>query len=256
MLTKNEDVRNAKANGTRARVKDVHLKPGQVLFYVTVDGYQVPATFASSVKELTLEHVNEAVEPRQFTVEPKKFKVKARLPRSRDLMDSKKRDDRYTISMHMLQIPVISNTATTCHKLQGVGVKNLFVSEWCKEASWIYVILSRVTTKNGLYLRKQLDVNLDLFKIPDALTEKLNRFRTGCMREEVTEDEYNQMTSTTADDSESDLESDAVDESESDSDSQPETDQHYQPSLTSVSDSTSESDLLESDCDADDFDDV
>jgi hypothetical protein len=65
---------------------------------------------------------------------------------------SKKTADRFTVGMYMKQLPVVSNAVATGHKVQGVGIKNLLVSGWCNEASWIYIILLRVKTRNGLYL--------------------------------------------------------------------------------------------------------
>ena len=148
---------------------------------------------ASSVKCPQLEHLNKQAQPKKFNVEPKTFKVGARLPKSKHLMASKKKGDRFTLSMEMKQLPVISNTATTDHKLQGVGVDNLLVSEWCNEASWIYVILSRVTTREGLFLRKELTPDIDLHRVPKLLKKKLDHFRKNCVREELSDADYETM---------------------------------------------------------------
>jgi len=88
-------------------------------------------------------------------------------------MASTKPKDRKTVRMEMNQLPVVSNTATTGHKLQGSGVDNLFVSEWKNEASWIYVILSRVKTRSGLFLRQELKADTKLHAIPVLLQKKL-----------------------------------------------------------------------------------
>ena len=117
---------------------------------------KVPATFASCVKSAIFEHVNKNVQPQTFSMEPKKFHAKVALPNSPKLMSSKNPKHRSIIPIELIQLPVVSNTATTGHKLQGSGVKNLLVSEWFHEASWIYVILSRVETRKGLFLRSEL----------------------------------------------------------------------------------------------------
>ena len=91
------------------------------------------------------------------------------------------------------QLPVVSNTATTGHKLQGSGVDNLFVSEWFNEASWIYVILSRVKTRNGLFLREELKPNIPIHKVPETLKRKLDYFKNNCTRPDLDESEYKNM---------------------------------------------------------------
>jgi hypothetical protein len=92
--------------------------------------------------------------------------------------------------MEINQLPVVSNTATTGHKLQGSGVDSLFVSEWKNEASWIYVILSRVKTRNGLFLREELKPDIKLHAIPMLLQKKLRHFRSNCTRPDLDEEEY------------------------------------------------------------------
>jgi hypothetical protein len=55
-----------------------------------------------------------------------------------------------------MQLPIIVNVATTGHKLQGTGVDKLFVHAWHYKQNWPYVIMSRVKTLDGLYLRMPL----------------------------------------------------------------------------------------------------
>ena len=64
------------------------------------------------------------------------------------------------IQMKATQFPIISNNATTGHKLQGIGVNKLFVHQWCYTKNWPYVVLSRVKTIKGLYLRAKLNINI------------------------------------------------------------------------------------------------
>ena len=77
------------------------------------------------------------------------------------------------------QIPLIINNATTGHKLQGSGVDNVFVHTWSYTTNWVYVMLSRVKTKKGLFMRKPLFVSRDLSKyaVPKALLRMLERMR-------------------------------------------------------------------------------
>jgi hypothetical protein len=59
------------------------------------------------------------------------------------------------------QLPVVVNNATTGHKLQGCTKKNIFVNCFSYAKNWPYVVLSRVKTRKGLYLRLPLDKSKD-----------------------------------------------------------------------------------------------
>ncbi len=69
----------------------------------------------------------------------------------------------------MMQIPVNLNDATTAHKLQGVAKKYLIVHNWTYTHGWIYTVLSRVRTRDGLFLNKPLVYKEDSFKLPPSL---------------------------------------------------------------------------------------
>ena len=79
--------------------------------------------------------------------------------------------------MKAKQLPVIINNATTGHKLQGSGVKSVFVHTWSYTTNWAYVMLSRVKTKNGLFMRRPISKDLRRCSVPPALVRMLNRFR-------------------------------------------------------------------------------
>ena len=68
----------------------------------------------------------------------------------------------------MTQIPAIVNYATTGHKLQGQTKKTLVISIWSNRKNWNYVALSRVKTRQGLYLVKKLPYDTD-FSVPPEL---------------------------------------------------------------------------------------
>ena len=57
------------------------------------------------------------------------------------------------------QFPLNVADARTVHKLQGKSLENLLVSNWSYTTNWVYVVLSRVRTSNGLFLRIPLDHN-------------------------------------------------------------------------------------------------
>ena len=61
-----------------------------------------------------------------------------------------------TMKCRVTQIPVNSSDAITGHKLQGLTKDQLIVYSWNRCTSWIYVVLSRVRTLEGLFLLKGL----------------------------------------------------------------------------------------------------
>jgi hypothetical protein len=79
--------------------------------------------------------------------------------------------------MKGIQLPVVSNNATTGHKLQGSSVDSIFVHAWIYE-NWAYVVLSRVRTHKGLYLRHPLDFDLRRYAVPPRLKEMLLSLET------------------------------------------------------------------------------
>ena len=78
----------------------------------------------------------------------------------------------YKIYMTGVQLPIISNNATTGHKLQGATVTSLLISTATNVRNWTYVVLSRVREMKGLFLRRSLDKkNLNTYNdIPEDLT--------------------------------------------------------------------------------------
>ena len=73
------------------------------------------------------------------------------------------------IVMH--QLPVNSNIATTGHKLQGMSKLMMVVTEWGSFPNWIYVVLSRVTTRAGLFLLKLLTRRIESFVVSKELVD-------------------------------------------------------------------------------------
>jgi hypothetical protein len=77
----------------------------------------------------------------------------------------------------LIQFPINLNDATTAHKLQGVTKKKLIVNNWTYTHGWVYTVLSRVRTREGLYLNKPLLFKAERFKLPSALLAFDNRIR-------------------------------------------------------------------------------
>ena len=100
--------------------------------------------------------------------------------------------DREKIGMKATQFPIVINNATTGHKLQGSSVDQLFVHEWQYTTNWAYVVLSRVRTLKGLYMRKALNRNLSKYKVPEKLTKMLDRMRKAAPAP-LTDSDYEQI---------------------------------------------------------------
>lgn len=171
MMTENEDVKNGKANGTRLRVKRVVLKPGEQTFQVELQkGLKVSAVFASQVDYLLVRHENEDVVPQEFKLEAKKVSFKTAIQGS--LFDSSEQK----LSMQGKQFPVVSNVATTGHKLQGCTMDEILINDWMMQQNWAYVVLSRVQTMKGVNIREKLPENLEQFKPNPRMKELLKHF--------------------------------------------------------------------------------
>ena len=77
----------------------------------------------------------------------------------------------------MTQLPVNCNIATTGHKLQGMSKDALIVNSWGYGfENWVYVVLSRVRTRSGLFLNKKLDLKKK-FKVPEKLLKFEERMK-------------------------------------------------------------------------------
>ena len=115
------------------------------------------------MRAVTLRHCNPKIEPAIFSLEPRQFTFVASMPQPKILgFDAGIRK----VKMKAFQLPVVSNTATTGHKLQGASLDRLFVHDWnysCR--NWAYVVLSRVRTMAGLTFRKPLTVDRKKFNI-------------------------------------------------------------------------------------------
>ena len=80
--------------------------------------------------------------------------------------------------MKATQLPILINNATTGHKLQGKTIEKLFVHNWSYTHNWAYVVLSRVKTIKGLYLRKEISNNLFKYQMPEKLKTMLNNLQS------------------------------------------------------------------------------
>ena len=178
MLPCNSDEQQGQANGTQATFQKLILKPGEVTQQVLLDGaIPVAAVRASQVSHVLLHHTNNRIQPATFSLQPKQQTFKAQVLKPRALQV--KGSDREVLQMRATQLPLIINNATTGHKLQGTGVDDsLFVHSWSYVTNWVYVMLSRVRTRAGLFCRQKLSYDLGKYTVPIALQRMLQQFRT------------------------------------------------------------------------------
>jgi hypothetical protein len=172
MFVSNDDVPNGHANGTRVILQSVVLKPTSQLDTVSLDGHQCHSIDADSVAYLICSL--DGNPSKVFHIPPKSTTchVKAPLPNRFGATS----DATINFKIVMTQLPVLVNNATTGHKLQGQTKKNLVISVWSKKRNWNYVALSRVTTREGLFLVSPLPQDVDFSIAPD-LTRMLQTLK-------------------------------------------------------------------------------
>ena len=87
----------------------------------------------------------------RFRVSPKKGTYQVKFP-----ISDFGRNMRVKAAIQIKQFPVVGNSATTGHKLQGKSVDEIVVAEWLKVKNWTYVVLSRVRTLKGLFITEPI----------------------------------------------------------------------------------------------------
>ena len=128
------------------------MKGGEKPFELLLDnGTTILAVYASQLKHIILEHENADISPRRFNVDSDNFTFKCRMMVG---------DEELYAGMKGHQFPIISNSCTTGQKLQGCTVDSILANDWYYGANWVYVVLSRVRTMKGLYIRKPLSKDL------------------------------------------------------------------------------------------------
>ena len=165
MCITNEDLDQGRGNGTLCKFLKVKLtKDGQERRWKNWDGKKVWTVSVDDVEWMEFEHYPTPTgkKARTFRLTPQEFTATIKFPLSESC-------DMKIGNAKVKQIPVNSNIATTGHKLQGMSKDVLVVNDWnYRCANWVYVVLSRVRTKAGLYLMKALDVERH-FNVPQSL---------------------------------------------------------------------------------------
>jgi hypothetical protein len=158
MVSTNDNKNMGAVKGTTATLKGVMLKQNHSKKVEIWNGYKVNTVEANDVEFLLCEHSKKAInEPsRTFKLPSKTFQVTEHFP-----LGSQKKNLKLERS-RIVQFPINNDLATTGHKLQGMTKQFLIVSSInYSTPNWIYVVLSRVTTLDGLFLMHPIKPNFN-----------------------------------------------------------------------------------------------
>ena len=192
MLVFNNYVRCGEANGTTVTLISICLKPNIVPIQIIIGRLPVKAVYASHVVSIVLKHNNPKIIPNTFQLEPIEFCITARILIPK--LVQMKEDNHEMVKMKATQLPVISNQATTRHKLQGASINQLFVNNWNYTTNWPYVVLSQLRSSKGLYLCNKISTDLTKYAMPwelQKMIQQLEKRAPTFWREKQYEDLFN-----------------------------------------------------------------
>ena len=132
--------------------------------------------FSDRVRGILLRHTDPTIEPQQFILQPESFTIHPLIPVKHELRTSSGQREQWTV--RITHFPLVLTWATTVHKLQGQTVDRLFIHSWKEAADWIYVALSRVATRSGLFLNKYLPFHLPRLQPDEDYKSMITFFRT------------------------------------------------------------------------------
>ena len=160
MINDNINVENRIANGSMATFGKVSLTNGlRDCFVITIDGFCVNCVEAINDAdhiEVMLEGDACASNIRRIKILKSRAVAKFFDPQD-PMTDFMNIPQKRLARIQLSQFPLNIADARTVHKLQGKSLQNLFVSNWSCGPNWACVVLSRVRTSNGLFLRLPLD---------------------------------------------------------------------------------------------------
>jgi hypothetical protein len=135
--------------GNTGKFKGIVLKENKEQKVEIWNGYKVYAVEACDVEQIVCKYLkkNETDSTRTFVLPTKTFDVTVKFPIGHGRQFLK------LARSKIMQSPINNDLATTGHKLQGVMKQYLIVSQLnYSTPNWIYVVLSRVTSLDGLFL--------------------------------------------------------------------------------------------------------
>ena len=172
MLLSNTDVPNGHANGTRVILQSIVLNDGAQCSQSKIDNRPCKIVQAHDVNYLLCTKEDDPT--KVFKIEPKQLTCQVSAPVPKIYGASSKSSIKFSVTLQ--QLPLVANNATTGHKLQGQTKKNLVISVWSNRSNWNYVALSRVATREGLYLTQPLPFDTD-FSIHADLRTMIEDFQ-------------------------------------------------------------------------------
>ena len=194
MMTQNNDVINGEANGSRVYVKEVVLKKGEQPFNLKLEnGCTILAMTATQVDSIVVQHEAKNISPSRVDIKADKFHFCTRMTFGDD-------HEPLFCSMSGQSFPLISNSCTTGHKLQGCTVPAILVNTWFYGANWAYVVLSRVRTLDGLHLNEPLSKDLSKYSKPTTMKRMIRHFRDTIAVKPICDKEYEDMMERDGDD--------------------------------------------------------
>ena len=164
LITSNDRIEDKLANGTPCRGKFLKLKDGVEFTKECWGGYMVNTVYAHHVEYMICSHEKEKDEDPDvyFKLVPESLAVQVTMP-SMNKFKFK--------GITAYQFGINDNIATTCHKLQGVSLDSLVIDTFnYRLNNWVYVVLSRVKTRNGLVLCEKIDIQRE-FKVCEVLSK-------------------------------------------------------------------------------------
>ena len=174
MVTDNIDVKHGIANGTCCQFVKAVLRHGTSIEPIEVHGRWVNSVDINNVDHIELRY-DVSYAPKfvgTFKVQLRERAFKVDYPLNEALMGKKSEE----INIKLTHFPIISNFATTGHKLQGKTMASLVIAEWVAKPNWAYVVLSRVRTLAGIYLKDPLPANCS-FNPPQEYLTMIERLR-------------------------------------------------------------------------------
>ena len=158
MVSVNDFKKDGVVKGTTGKFKGVILKEFKERKIEIWNGYKVYTVEACDVKHIVCYYTRKhtAEQTKTFIVPVKTFEVTVKFPLSQGRKFLRLAKSRIT------QFPVNNDLATTGHKLQGMTKQKLIVSQLnYSTPNWVYVVLSRVTSLNGLFLLQPIKENFN-----------------------------------------------------------------------------------------------
>jgi len=165
MHVDNSDVPNGIANGTLCHLVKVHLHRDvseEQFDIMRIDGYYIRCIPTSCVESLECRYADGS--DRTFHVFADTQTCKINMPIELFPGETVRKYVRAKVN----RFPLLVNHATTGHKLQGQTKDSIFASIFHYAKNWPYVVLGRVRSLQGLFLREPLDPTKDFSLDPRA----------------------------------------------------------------------------------------